>query len=527
MQAGICERHDGNMHKRGLSPISQFLVVRGSHRWPDGTLTGVYAFIHALYQNVLYYRVVPARRSRLHLRIGLREEAGWGARSAEIATALAAHFEAGQDYARAIEHLLMAGERAARRCAGREAIELFNHGLKLLVQIHDHPQRERYELRLSIALGVPLIQARGYAAREVAEVYGRALELHSRIGEPAQLTLVLWGLWLFEVVRGAHAPALDLGRQLQSLESAAGARFPLAHYATGCSQFWLGDFHGAVRTLDQALDAYDHHTHGQQVGLYSQDPKAVSLLYRGWALWMLGYPDQALAHCEAAVAWADALGHPFSLAFAHDYCAVIRHLRREPAEAALCGAAAADVSRDHGFSFWMAWADMMRAKTLADERGGRASLGAINDALAAYEATGACMGKTLFLALLAEAQLNCGDYAAGLASIVAARQFVEVSGEDAFVAELHRLEGELLLSAEPAAHAAAEACFVSALAHARRQHAKAWELRAATSLARLRLRQAREEEARALVAPVCAWFTEGQATADLLAARALLEALSM
>lgn len=504
---------------------AQFLVARGEQRWPDGTVAGVFGFVHALYQNVLYYRIAPGRRSRLHLRIALREERGWGDRAATIAGELAAHFENGQDYARALDYLAIAGEKAARRCADREAIELFTHALQLLPKVDDTMLRDQHELRLSIALGAPLIHARGYAADEVAQVYGRARELHVRVGDASQLFLVLWGLWLFDVVRGNHGPAYDLGRQLQTLERENDVRFPLAHYATGCSSFWLGDFQGTVATLDHAIAVYEHEVHGQQVGLYSQDPKVVSLLYQGWALWMLGYPDRARSTCEASAAWAEAMNHPFSLAFVHDYCAVVHHLRGESALASERGMAAATVSIEHGFPFWRAWGEIMRGKAQSDQGMQTIGIQVIRQGLADYEATGAGMGKSLFLAMLAESQLHAAEYAAGIATIGEARRFVTTSGEDAFVPELFRLEGELMLGADPAASAAAESCFAAALEHARRQRARSWELRAATSLARLRQRQGRPHEARALLAPVYGWFNEGLTTRDLVAARTLLEQL--
>ena len=462
----------------------------------------------------------------MHLRIGLREERAWGARTADIAGELATHFEAGQDYFRALDYLAVAGDKAARRCADHEAIGLFTHALELLAQVDDEVLRDRYELRLSIALGVPLIHACGYAANEVAQVYGRARELHMRVGEPPQLFLILWGLWLFKVVRGDHVPARDLGRQLQALEREQNVQFPLAHYVTGCSMFWLGEFASALATLGHAIAVYDYDLHGQQVGLYSQDPKAVSLLYQGWALWILGYPDQALVTCEASAAWVENLGHPFSLAFAHDYCAVVHHLRRQHACAGQRGEAATAVSAEHGFPLWKAWGAMMSGKAQCDAGARLEGIKQLQQGLADYEATGAGMGKTLFLSLLGEAQLSNAQFADGLASIAAAKDFAALKGEDAFLPELHRLEGELLSGADPLATVIAESCFLTALDHARRQDAKPWELRAATSLARLWQAHGRREDAFALLAPIHAWFTEGHLTHDLVTARALLDQLS-
>ena len=504
---------------------AQFVSARGSLRWPDGTSAGDYGFIHALYQNVLYFRVAAGRRVRLHHRIGLRQERAWGTRTAEIAGELAAHFEAGQDYLRALDYLAVAGDKAARQCAHHEAIDLFTRALSLLVHLDDARLHDSHELRLSIALGVPLIHARGYASAEVAAIYQRARALHASVGEPAQLFLVLWGLWLYEVVRGNYPPASELGRQLQALEAAEGRLFPLAHYATGCSLFWRGDVRGAITALDHAVAIYDPVIHGQQVGLYSQDPKTVSLLYRGWSEWILGYPDQGMATCMAAAHWADALAHPFSLAFAHDYCAIVHHWRREPTLAQQHGYAANTVSADHGFPLWLAWSEIMLGKALVDQGDPPAGIDLMRMGLGNYEATGAEMGKTMFLALLAEACLDTGQYASGLATIGAAREFASRSQEAAILPELYRLEGELLLGANAGATSVAESCFHTALDYARRQGAKSWELRAATSLARLWQRGGRPADARALLAPVHAWFTEGHDTRDLLTARGLLDEL--
>ena len=507
-----------------LARRAQFLQARGSRRWPDGTVAAAFGFIHALYQNVVYFRVAAGRRARLHLRIGLREERAWGNRAGDIASELAAHFEAAQDHARALDYLVLAGEKAARRCAAREALELFSHARRLLAHIEDSTQRDRLELRLSIAMGVPLIQARGYASPEVAAVYSRARELHGLVGSPDQLFFVLWGLWLYEVVRGAHDAAYQLGRQLQALESGAGANFPLAHYATGCSLFWLGEFTEAVATLDRVIARYDAGTHVQQIGLYSQDPKVVSLLYRGWAEWMLGDPDQGLATCSEAAAWADNLAHPFSQSFANDYCAVVHHLRREPVEVAARGAEAARLASEHGFPLWEAWGRMMQAKARIDAGEPAEGLDALRAGLARYEATGAEMGKTLFLALVAEACLALGRGEEGVAAVEEGFAYAERSGERAFLPDLQRLRGELLLLSTPHDDDAAQACFLEALATARRQSAKSWELRASLSLARLYLRAGHHAAVRDLLAPIVASFGGMRATHDLTEARNLLSA---
>ncbi|MGE0338046.1 MAG: AAA family ATPase, partial [Gammaproteobacteria bacterium] len=466
-----------------LAARAQFLQSRGAGEWPDGTLAARFGFIHALYQNVLYHRVTPGRRARLHQRIGLREEAAYGAETPEIAAELALHFEEGRDYPRAVYYLRLAGERAVRRCANREAIELFTHGLDLAQLIGDVAARRRQEFLLCISLGPPLIHSRGYAADDVREVYERARALHADVGAPEELFPVLWGLWLYHVVRGDHARAYQLGLDLCALETRVGHPFPWAHYATGCSLFWLGRLEEAAHALDRAVDGYDRARDQLRLPTYSQDPRVVSLLYRAWVWWFTGHPDKAVRTSLDAVDSARAMAHPFSLAFAWNYAAEVRQLRGEPAATASCADAAIDVSAAQDFPFWLAWGRMMKGCAIARGGDGERGIAMLREGLSAYEATGAGMGKTLFLAMLADACLHADRTAAGLEAIAQAFAFMQASAEHAYTAELHRLAGELTLRADPAAVADATGRFHTALEIARRQGARSWALRAALSLA--------------------------------------------
>ena len=446
-----------------LARRAQFLQPGGQNVWPDGTLAARYGFIHALYQNVLYYRVTPDRRARLHQRIGLREETGYGAQAAEIATELAVHFEEGRDYERALNYLRLAGEKAVRRCANRAAIDLFSRGLALLELMPESALRARHELLLQIALGAPLIHSRGYAAVEVGDAYRRARELQASVGETAKLFSVLWGLWLYYVVRGEHPVAFEIGTQLCALEETEQVIFPWAPYAKGCTQFWLGEIAPARDTLECGLALYVRNEHSALVAVYSQDPRVVSLLYRSWTLWFLGYPDQAVASSVEAIDWAQQLAHPFSLAFAWNYAAEVHRLRRELAMTGVHADAALKLSAEQGFPFWLAWGNMLRGWTVAAQGSIAAGITAIHAGLAAYEATGAEMGKTLFLSMLAEAYGTVGQPAAGLQAIADAFAFVARAKEHAYEAELYRLQGELTLQNTADSKAEAEAYFLKSI----------------------------------------------------------------
>ncbi len=212
----------------------------GLAEWPDGTMSGKYAFRHDLYQNVLYERIAEVRRVRLHRLIGERLETGYKEQAQEVAAELAVHFERGRDYRRAIRYLQQAGENAAARSANQEAVTLLNKGLELLKTLPDAPERTQQELTLQIALG-PLLQAtKGYATPEVERAYTRARELCQQVGETPQLLPVLWGLRSFYTMSGevlmAAKLAEQLMRQAQRLQDPA---FLLrAHLARGIDSYW-------------------------------------------------------------------------------------------------------------------------------------------------------------------------------------------------------------------------------------------------------------------------------------------------
>jgi predicted ATPase len=191
--------------------------------------------------------------------------------------------------------------------------------------------------------------------------------------------------------------------------------------------------------------------------------------------------------------------------------------QRAPALAALAA--------EHGFALWQA-AGMAFDGWLLAERGRAAEgIARIEDGLVAYRATGAALFVPYFLALVGTTHGAAGRAAVGRHLLAEALDRVQRTGERWFEAELHRLQGELLRPTG-ADRAMAECCFQRAMALARAQNAKLWELRAATSLARLWAEQSRRTEARDLLAPIYGWFTEGFDTPDLIETKALLDALA-
>jgi predicted ATPase len=298
-----------------------------------------------------------------------------------------------------------------------------------------------------------------------------------------------------------------------------------AHWALGGALCCLGEFAPAREQWEQGFALYNPQQHHANASLYGFDLGVFCLCWAPHALWHLGYPDQALAMSREALARGQQLSHPFGLAVALNYAAMLHQFRREPYAVYERTEAAVALCAEQGFAYYLAWGTTMqgwaRAAPGQDEEG----IAQIRRGLAALRATGAALRLPYYLALLAEVCGQTGLAAEGLTLLAEALAQAHKTGESWTEAELHRLKGELLLALSADNHAEAEGCFHQALAVARQQQAKSLELRTAMSLARLWQQQGKRTEAWELLAPLYSWFTEGFDTADLQEARALLEAL--
>jgi predicted ATPase len=250
------------------------------------------------------------------------------------------------------------------------------------------------------------------------------------------------------------------------------------------------------------------------------------LAYMANALWCLGSPVQAVRRSQEALAQAQELAHLYSLAAVQFWTAWLHYRRRDVPAVQAQAEALLTLATTHGFSIHVGTGTCWRGWALAMQGQGEVGLAELRQGLAAVVATGAEVWRSLSLILLAEAAGHVGQVAEGLRLLAEALVALEASGQSDMLAETYRLQGELLLRQTVPDTTQAEACFQQALAIARRQQTKSWELRAATSLARLYQRQSKRAEAHELLAPVYGWFTEGFDTADLQEAKALLDALA-
>jgi predicted ATPase len=498
--------------------------------FPDGALTVRYRFVHVLYQNALYAALQPTRKAAWSAAAARALLGHYAEKSAGLAAELAMLFEAARDPDRAADNYRIAAENAARHFAHHEAVALARRGLALLQTLPDTPERARRELPLQMTLGMQLQVTQGYAAPEAEPTYARARLLCEQMQEAPPLFPVLWGLWLFHKVRSELGKARELAEQLFTLAQDAQdpAQLLQARQALAVTSLCLGDPAATREHMEQGIALYDPKRHQGHTFLYGQDPGVACRAFGAVALWLLGYPDQAVRRSREAVALAGELGQPSTLVLALHFAAMLRQYRREVPAVRGSAEATTAIAAEHGFSFWRASSLIMGGWAVSEQGARSSGIVQLRRELTAFAATGAETYRTYYLALLAEALGREGQIEEGLGVLAEAVALMHSTGEGFHGAELHRLQGELLLrqKATEVACLEAEVCFRQALTIARHQQAKSLELRAAMSLSRLYQKQDRQAEARPMLAECHDWFTEGFDTPDLQEAKALLEQVS-
>jgi len=527
---------------RAVSPLNEEALQQGLRQLVEAELvfqSGVppqarYLFKHALVQDTAYQSLLKSRRHQLHRQVAqvLVEQF---VETVESQPELVAHHytEAGLS-AQAIPYWQQAGERANQRSANMEAINHLTKGLELLKGLPDTPERAQQELMLQIALGTPLMATKGYTAPEVEQAWTRTRELCRRVGETPQLYWVLGGLSGFYQMRGEMQPARELAEQCLRLAQSTHSSTPLiwAHNQLGQTLFFLGEFSLAHDHMRQGIALYNPQEHSPLVsGTIPQDPGVSCLCYAAFALWHLGYPDQALKKAQETLTLAQELSHPYSLAYAL-YCAAFLHqFRREIPVAQEWADRIITLSTEQGFPLWLVLGTLSRGWALAEQGQIEEGLVQLRQGLATCGAMGE-LPRSSFLVVLAAAYGKGGQVEEGLRVVAEALTFVDKTGTRAREAELYRLRGELTLQQfkiqgpMSKVEEEAEGYFLKAIDIACKQQAKSWELRAATSLARLWQQQGKKAEAHKLLSEVYNWFTEGFDTKDLQEAKALVKELS-
>jgi len=484
-----------------------------------------YIFKHALIQEVAYNSLLLKRRKAIHERIGLAIEQIYAERIEEFYAMLAHHFERAGIADKAVKYLQLAGERASRFSAYEEAIALLNRGLELLQTLPESRERDEQEIMLRLVLAPPLIAVGGWASPEMLRSNTRALDLCRRMGESPQIFPALWWLWNSYILRSEHQTSLGLAEQLLSL--AQREQDPLhvamAHWALGLNQLYMGEFASSLAHVEHMIRFYDPQQHRSVVFLLAMDPGVYSRTWAAWALWFMGYPDQALKRIQEAVALARETNHPLSLCFALAIAAEFHVFRRENRVAKDYANSFIQAALSKGFAMLEAFNLVVMGRLKMEDGLIEEGRNEMRQGLAALRAIGNEWTRPLSLAWLAQASAKGGQIEESLSLLEEALALIETGGERIWEAEVHRVTGELLQLSGKASEA--ETSFRQAIKVARRQEAKSWELRATLSLSRLLQKEGRSEEARGLLSEIYGWFTEGFDTPNLKEAKGLLEEL--
>jgi TOMM system kinase/cyclase fusion protein len=511
--------------QRGLSQLveAEFLYRRGLP--PQVS----YTFKHALIQEAAYQSLLKRTRQEYHRRIAQVLAEQFPETAETQPELLAHHFTESDLSGLAVGYWRRAGQRSMERSAYVEAISHLTKGLRLLTTLPDTPERTLQELMLQTALGPALMVTKGFGAPQVQDAYDRARELCERMGETPHLFPVLRGLATFYIVRAELQTARELAEELVRLSqrSKVQAMFVEAYSMLGTASFYLGKIASARVHLEEGIALYDPQQHRSRAFLeVGTDPGVLCLIYAAQVLWLLGYPDQALTKSHEALTLAQKLSHPFSLAYALDFAALLHRLRQEWQAAQEQAEAAITLSTREGFPLWLTIGTILRGRTLAEQGKGLEGIAQMREALGVFQAIGAEVGRPYFLVLLAEAYNREGQTREGLNILDEALAAVQKTEERWCEAELYRCQGELLLAHSTEHDAEAEACFHRALDVTRQQLAKSLELRAALSLCRLWQRQGKQGKARELLRPIYGWFTEGFDTAEVKETEVVLAELS-
>lgn len=494
----------------------------------DGVVSAQYQFRHSLYRETLYQRLMPGRQLLLHRLIAERLERGLGERAAEMPTELALHFERGGVPLRALHYVEQAAEHAWSCYASSEAVVLLRRALRLLRDLPELPQRARRELELHLALMTPLTAVSGYTSAELEETLMRAVALCRELKDQAMLFGPLRGLHSIYLHRGEYGKARELADDLlaMAVRSGSASRVTDAQTLSGITYLFMGHFDSARDELESIPADFNRPHLEPAVGSCTIDSRVYRLTQSALVLWILGYPEKALARSDEALMFAKNLSNPFYLAAALDFRKFLHMLRGETEEVAELVESRADIYKERDLHFLaigqrlhQGWVQMMRHDAL----GGHSEVRA---ALSGFAANRAVTRLINYLPQLAEACWRTGLTSEGLAAVEEAFVLTEKTGVNLWEAELHRLKGELLLQEGKAnAMSQAEFCFKNSLAIAQRQRARSLELRSTTSLARLLRKQGEKRQAAEQLERICCCFPEGGESRALKEASVLLHHL--
>ncbi len=446
---------------------------------------GTYDFSHDRLRDVAYEELGPGRRSSLHRSVAEALEAGSAGETGAASSLVAEQYERAGVPARALPHYVTAAKSSRTRYADREAVDHFTRALRLLETSAQTRGRDEQELEILVLLGPALVSTRGYAAPEVGQVYDRARLLCEFLNARQPYFPVLWGSWVFNVVRANFQAAREFAARFSHLAGECGNATLVAagHVMTGCTLFHVGKTAEARNHFVEGLERYDPHDcpfllqeYGPELGVFCRS-------YLSHALCVLGFPRQSVDQSNAALARARELGDPFSITVALVYSAMLHQLLGDHRQCSCLAEQAAALCDEYGFGYYGAWPPIFRGWAMAEM--GQAAQGAVSiqEGLDSLRRINSRLREPYYLGLLAHAEIAAGHVDDALNRIRDAFAVIEKGGETWVEPEIHRIKGNLLL--EQGDSRGAGLSYQRASTLAIQQEAGSFALSAAISLGRV------------------------------------------
>jgi class 3 adenylate cyclase/tetratricopeptide (TPR) repeat protein len=481
-----------------------------------------YIFKHALTQEVAYNSVLVERRKQLHERIGAAREALYASSLEDHLAELAHHYSRSSNADKAVDYLGRAAQQALSRSAFNEALEHARAGIALIPELVVSSERGRREFGLLYTLVRGGAAIEGMGSPQTALGYRRMLELAQEWGDEEALFTALRGMWADRCMAASHQEAAELVRQMLEMAEQRNSPAALADALScqGCTLYLTGHYGDALIALNRAIAVCPDGT--GRISYNGNDPLVESLLFAAESAWPAGYPDRVIYFAESAIKRASDLNQPLSIAAALYSATVIHYWRGEVGETQhLCEQLEA-LAEECGFASWLAMNRIYQGWVDSTQGEHERAIALIRSGIADWKNP---LAFAAYSSILAQACLRAGRYQEALDAVATGREHVARTGERHAESELERVAGEALTLMRAENATEAERCLRHAIAIAAEQGAKSFELRAAISLARLLRHTGRRDEARATLAEIYGWFTEGFETADSKDARALLDEL--
>src|SRR3984893_12359903 len=483
-----------------------------------------YTFKHALTQEVAYNSVLVERRKLLHERAGQALEAMFAEQLDDHLSELASHYRRSDNVAKAVEYLRLAAEQAVERSAYAEAAADLKAAITLVGALPEGPDRLRVELALHITEGSVATVLHGIGSPERERAFERVCEISERLRDTTSLLRGSILLSFIYTARGEPLRAREICSRHLELAEQSGAVEILApaHWLIEISTLFSGDLKGALRLSREWMERFE----AAPEGAFPINMSVTVSQHCSLAVHLQGGILEALKLGQESLGRARALNHQFTLGMVLIHIAWLYQVRREPETVREIAEAAMALGEEHGFPEWLEWGRWLHGWALAELGDTERGVAEMEAGIARFVSVGGVPRQTFTSAMLAKGYGKLGRIDQAIAMLDDQRARIQRSGERLEEAELYRVKGELLYARDGASSSESESCLRKAIEVARRQESRWWELRATTSLARLLRDSGRRDEARAMLADIYGWFTEGFDTSDLKDAKALLEELS-